>query len=136
MTEERARQDHVTRAARRAILVEGFPVLVLGGVALALGSSPDQEAGQRAWWIGSSTLFTLAVVWVLVRAFRRADEYQRKIQLESMAVGFATVLVGLQLAGVLDAAGLVPLRQAAQSVLIGGIAVWLVIADLRTRLHR
>jgi Kef-type K+ transport system membrane component KefB len=135
MTNE-VHQDQVTRAARRAVLIDGLPVVALGAVALALGSSPDQSAAQKAWWIATTAVFTLAVAWVLVRAFRRADEYLRKIQLESMAVAFAAVLVALQLATLLDAAGVIPLHQLSQLILLGGITVWLLIADLRTRLHR
>ncbi|TFE31948.1 hypothetical protein E0F15_09430 [Frankia sp. B2] len=135
MTDE-TRRDNVTRAARRAIFLDGLPVATLGGIALALGSGPDQTAAQKAWWLGASGAFTLAVAWVLLRAFRRADEYQRKIQVESMAITFAAVLVGLQLAALLDAAGIVQLRQLTQIITIGGVAMWLLIADLRTRLRR
>lgn len=129
-------QDQVTRAARRAVLIDGLPVSALGIVALALGSSPDQTATQKAWWIATAAVFTLAVAWTLLRAFRRADEYLRKIQLESMAIAFGAVLVGLQVATLLDAAGVVQLHQLAQPILIGGVGVWLVIADLRTRFQR
>jgi len=129
-------QDQVTRAARRAVLIDGLPVATLGPVALALGSDPDQSAAEKAWWIAATAVFTLAMAWVLLRAFRRADEYLRKIQLESMAIAFAAVLVALQVATVLDAAGVIQLHQLTQLILIGGVAIWLVIADLRTRLHR
>ncbi|WP_433364733.1 hypothetical protein ACQPZX_34495 [Actinoplanes sp. CA-142083] len=129
-------QDHVTRAARRAVLIDGIPVSALGVVALALGSSPDQTATQKAWWIATTAAFTLAVAWVLLRAFRRADEYLRKIQLESMAIAFAVVLVALQVVTLLDAAGVLRVEQAAQLIVIGGVAIWLGIADLRTRFHR
>lgn len=129
-------QDQRTLAARRAVLIDGLPVIALGAVALALGSAPNPGTTQKTWWIATTAVFTLAVAWVLWRAFRRADEYLRKIQLESMAVAFAAVLVALQVATLLDAAGIVQLHQLAQLILLGGIAVWLVIADLRTRLHR
>ncbi|WP_104478623.1 hypothetical protein V5P93_001477 [Actinokineospora auranticolor] len=130
------RQDQVTRAARRAVLIDGIPVSALGLVALALGSDPDPGSAQKAWWIAATTAFSLAVAWVLLRAFRRADEYLRRVQLESMAIAFAAVLVALQVATMLDAAGVVELRQVAQLILIGGMVVWLTIADLRTRFHR
>ncbi|WP_235433461.1 hypothetical protein [Protofrankia coriariae] len=133
---DKIRQDNMTRTARRAIFLDGLPVATLGGIALALGSSPDQSAAQKAWWLGISGAFTLAVAWVLLRAFRRADEYQRKIQLESMAIAFAAVMVGLQIAALLDAADIVQLRQLVQAITIGGVAMWLLIADLRTRLRR
>ncbi|MBL7489660.1 hypothetical protein I6A60_12170 [Frankia sp. AgB1.9] len=133
---DEARQDKVTRDARRAILIDGIPVSLFGMIALALGSSPDQTTAEKGWWLGVTGAFTLSVVWVLVRAFRRADEYQRKIQLESMAIAFAAVLVGLQAAVLLDAADIVGLRPLSEVIVIGGVAVWLGIADLRTRLHR
>ena len=129
-------QDQVTRAARRAVLIDGLPVSTLGIVALALGSNPGQSATQRAWWIATAAVFTLALAWALLRAFRRADEYLRKIQLESMAIAFAAVLVALQVATVLDAAGVIQLHQLTQLILIGGVGLWLGIADLRTRFHR
>ncbi|GGP05338.1 hypothetical protein GCM10012278_24470 [Nonomuraea glycinis] len=129
-------QDQVTRAARRAAFIDGLPVAILAPVALALGSDPDQSTAQKAWWIAATAVFTLAVAWVLLRAFRRADEYLRKIQLESMAIAFAAVLAALQVAAVLDAAGVVQLHQIAQLILIGGVAIWLAIADLRIRLQR
>ncbi|MEV7009863.1 hypothetical protein [Streptosporangium sp. NPDC051022] len=129
-------QDQVTRAARRAVLIDGIPVTTLGVIALALGSSPDQSTAQKVWWIATTTVFTLAIAWVLLRAFRRADEYLRRIQLESMAIAFAAVLVGLQVATLLDAAGIIQLHRLAQLILLGGMAIWLLIADLRTRFHR
>ncbi|UWZ34527.1 hypothetical protein Drose_25285 [Dactylosporangium roseum] len=133
---KQVQQDQVTRAARRAVLIDGIPVSALGIVALTLGSSPDQSTAQKAWWIATTTVFTLAVAWVLLRAFRRADEYLRRIQLESMAIAFAAVLVALQVATLLDAAGIIRLHQLTQLILLGGVAIWLLIADLRTRFHR
>lgn len=133
---KQAQQDHVTRAARRAVLIDGIPVSALGVIALALGSNPHQSTAQKAWWIATTAVFTLAIAWVLLRAFRRADEYLRRIQLESMAIAFAAVLVGLQVATLLDAAGIIQLHQLAQLILLGGVAIWMTIADLRTRLNR
>lgn len=129
-------EDQVTRTARRAVLIDGIPVSALGVIALALGSNPDQSGAQKAWWIATTSVFTVAIAWVLLRAFRRADEYLRRIQLESMAIAFAAVLVGLQVATLLDAAGIIQLHQLAQLILLGGVALWLTVADLRTRFHR
>ncbi|EFC83351.1 hypothetical protein FrEUN1fDRAFT_3530 [Parafrankia sp. EUN1f] len=133
---DETRQDNMTRDARRAIMIDGIPVSLLGMIALALGSSPDQSAADKGWWLGATAAFTLAIVWVLVRAFRRADEYQRKIQLESMAIAFAAVLVGLQAAVLLDATDIVGLRPLSEAIVIGGVGIWFAVADVRTRLHR
>ncbi|MFG2881298.1 hypothetical protein ACGFYV_03060 [Streptomyces sp. NPDC048297] len=133
---KQVQQDQVTRAARRAVLIDGIPVSALGVVALALGSNPDPSTAQKAWWIATTAVFTLAIARVLLRAFRRTDEYLRRIQLESMAIAFAAVLVGLQAATLLDAAGIIQLHQLAQVILLGGVAIWMTIADPRTRLNR
>jgi hypothetical protein len=124
------------RAARRAMVIEGTPVSVLGLVALLLGSQPATTGSNKALWLSVSVLFVVAVVVVVYRAFRRADEYQRRIQLESMAVGFGAVLVALQIAGLLAASGIGDLRQSFQVIIIGGILVWQGVAGLRTRLAR
>jgi hypothetical protein len=116
--------------------VEGTPTALLGLAALALGSQPATTATGRALWLSVTTLFVLAVVLVVYRAFRRGDEYQRKVQLESMAVGFGAVLVALQVAGLLAASGIGDLQQSFQLIVIGGILVWQGVADLRTRLAR
>ncbi|MFD1373978.1 hypothetical protein [Actinoplanes sichuanensis] len=128
--------DQTQRAARRVVALDGVPVFACGLVALALGSSPDQTSTQKVWWIVVTAAFALSLAWALFRAFRRADEYLRKIQLESMAVAFAAVLVALQVATVLDATGVVALHQTAQLIIIGGVMIWQVIADLRTRFNR
>ncbi|SNQ47783.1 conserved membrane hypothetical protein [Frankia canadensis] len=133
---DEARQDNVTRDARRAIMIDGIPVSLLGMIALALGSSPDPSSAEKGWWLGVTGAFTLSVAWVLVRAFSRADEYQRKIQLESMAIAFAAVLVGLQAAVLLDATDIIGLRPLSEAIVLGGVGIWFTIADLRTRLHR
>lgn len=124
------------RAARRALALEGAPVSVFGLVALALGSQPATTTSGRAVWLSVTTLFVLAVAVVFFRTFRRGDEYQRKIQLESMAVGFGAVLVALQVAGLLAASGIGDLQQSFQLIILGGIVVWQAAADLRTRLAR
>lgn len=122
------------RAARRALSIEGIPLFVMGLAALMLGSQPATSPGGRTLWVSISVLFVLAIVLVLYRAFRRADEYQRRIQLESMAVAFGAVLVALQIAGLLAASGVGDLRQSFQLIIVGGIVVWQGVADLRTRL--
>lgn len=134
MSDERSSERE--RLARRASLVDGIPVVVLGGLALALGSSGDTGGGQEVVWLVTSVTFTLAVAWALVRGFRRADEFQRKIQLESMAVAFGVTVVALQIAGLLDAAGIGELRQSLQLIVIGGIAIWFLLADRRMRSAR
>jgi hypothetical protein len=134
MREAHFKPGNRDRAARRAVLVEGIPLFVLGFLSLSLGSRPATTTASRALWMSVSALFVLAVVVVLFRVFRRADEYQRKVQLESMAVGFGAVLVALQVAGMLAASGIGNLRESFQLIVIVGVLVWQGVADLRTRL--
>jgi len=68
-----------------------------------------------------------------VRASCRAWGCRSRV--ECMAIAFAAVLVALQLATLLDAAGIIRLHQLIQLILLDGVAIWLPIADLRTRLH-
>jgi hypothetical protein len=126
-----------THRARTRLDLTPWLVACIERVHCVCGQSRlEQHGTQKAWWIATAAVFTLAVAWALLRAFRRADEYLRKIQLESMAIAFAAVLVALQVATLLDAAGVIELHQLAQPIVIGGVGIWLVIADLRTRLHR
>jgi hypothetical protein len=134
MREAHFKPGNRDRAARRAVRVEGIPLFVLGFLSLSLGSRPATTTASRALWMSVSALFVLAVVVVLFRVFRRADEYQRKVQLESMAVGFGAVLVALQVAGMLAASGIGNLRESFQLIVIVGVLVWQGVADLRTRL--
>ena len=122
--------------ARRDALIDAIPVVVLGAGALALGSSPADTAARQAAWLGLSALFVLGITWVLVRRVRRGDEYERKIQFESMAVAFGAVLVALQVAGTLAAAGVGRMDASFELIVIGGILLWQLLAALRMRSGR
>ena len=61
-----------------------------------------------------------------MRSLRRADEYQRMLQLEAMAIGFGVVIVVAMVGGLLDGAGVGDARQALQITFIAGILSWVV----------
>ncbi len=63
-------------------------------------------------------------MWAEVRSLRRADEYQRLLQLQAYAVGFAVVVLLLQVASLLAAAELMDSRQGMQISFIGGLLAW------------
>lgn len=68
------------------------------------------------------------------RAARRAVAIESvPVVITGMAVAFGAVLVALQVAGLLAASGIGDLRQSFQLIIIGGILVWQLVADLRTR---
>jgi hypothetical protein len=75
-------------------------------------------------------------VWAQVRALRRADEYQRLLQLEALAIGFATVILLAMAGGLLDGAGLGDPAQSLQVTFIGGTVAWVVASAVIGRRGR
>jgi positive regulator of sigma E activity len=59
-----------------------------------------------------------------VRRLRRADEYQRTQQLESLALAYVVVVVLLFGAGLLDSLGVGDARVSLQVSFIGGVLAW------------
>lgn len=98
---------------------------------------PDGLA--NAWnfiWSLSPMIFVLWVALALLKSLRRADEYQRLMQLESMAVGFAAAMIVAIASSLLDAARIVHTSNAGGFVLYAGVAAWtgtLWFTSMRTR---
>jgi hypothetical protein len=80
------------RAGRRAMALPmaGFFAATISAFALA------PNGGTSTWsvilWL-SPIVFVLWCVLAGIKSFRRADEYQQRMQLEAMAVGFAAVMI-------------------------------------------
>ena len=78
-------------------MIPGILVLVAIQVALVAIPSDEQSTGQSSPVVIALTMLSLIpVLWLVaaqVRALRRADEFQRTVQLESLAVGFAGFVV-------------------------------------------
>jgi hypothetical protein len=72
-------------------------------------------------------------MWAELRSLQRADEYQRMLQLQALAVGFAVVVVLLQVVSLLVAAQLMDARQGLQISFIGGLMAWLGVRALKAR---
>lgn len=88
----------------------------------------DPDGGANGWNLVWSLLPLLPagwLVWAQLRSLRRADEYQRIVQLEAMAIGFGTVIVLSLAGGLLDAAGIGDSRQSLQVTFILGILSWI-----------
>ena len=68
-----------------------------------------------------------------VRSLRRADEYQRLLQLQALAVGFAVLVVLLLIAGLLAAAQLMEPQQSMPLSLVGGVLAWLGVRAVQAR---
>jgi hypothetical protein len=123
-------------ARDRAALRDGVPavraLMVLNGSLIVL----DPHGPVSAWyllWSFSPLLPLLWFMWVQLRSLRRADEYQRVIQLRALAIGFAAVIVLSQLAGLLDAARMGDPRQSLQVISIGGPVVWVAALVILTK---
>jgi hypothetical protein len=80
------------RADRRAMALPmaGFFAAAISAFALA------PNGGKSTWsvilWL-SPIVFVLWCVLAGIKSFRRADEYQQRMQLQAMAVGFAAVMI-------------------------------------------
>jgi hypothetical protein len=124
-------------------------------------ADPSRQA-RRAWWIaillwiGSFVVFTFAhstetlptglgygaaasnvvlgaaAVWAYLRLLRRADELERKIQVEALALGFGAGAVGMMAYRLFERAGAPPVDvNDALLVMLLGYVVGLVLARRR-----
>lgn len=99
----------------------------------------DPADGASGWNLVWSLLPLIPVgwlIWAQLRSLRRADEFQRMLQLEAMAIGFAAFAVLSLTGGLLDAAGVGNARQSLQITFIGGILTWLCALFLNGRRNR
>ena len=123
------------RADVRGIL-PGFVGFVATEVSLDV-FKPDGLANAGTFiWSLSPMVFVLWVVLAVVRSLGRADEYQRLVQLESMAVGFAAMMIVAIASSLLDAAKIVDTSNAGGFVLYAGVAAWtgpLLVKSMRAR---
>ncbi len=88
----------------------------------------DPDGGASAWNVLWSLLPMVPaawLVWAQLRSLRRADEYQRTMQLQAMAIGFGAVILLSLLGGLLDAAGIGSAAQSLQITFIAGVLTWL-----------
>lgn len=112
-------------------------VSILFAASLLLGSAPgnvDGTIGTRdIAWATLSALSFVALVWSMFLGYRQADERQRLIQLQATSISFATVMLGIFIAQLLDALGLVGLKPSSQIIFMGGIILWLSLLWLLER---
>jgi hypothetical protein len=77
----------------------------------------------------------LWLIWAQLRNLRRADEYQRVMQLEAMSIGFGVVLTLSLVGGLLDAAGLGSSMQSLQVTFIAGVLAWVCALAVKLRVR-
>lgn len=109
-------------------------VVILFAISLLLGSTPanpDGAIGTRdIAWVVVSLLSFLALLWAMFTSYRQGDERQRLIQLQATSVSFATVMLGVFVAQLLDAISLVTLKLSSQIVFMGGIILWVILLKI------
>jgi hypothetical protein len=132
------RQSSSERIRARAQIRDWLPALILLGALAAiaeLGLFGANGSGKLLW----SLLNLVPALWIVravVRSLRRADEYQRLAQLQSLAIGFGTLMMAIFTAGLLDAAGVGNLRQSVQIAFIGSTLVWIAALLIKTQRTR
>jgi hypothetical protein len=132
-SKERMSASDLARA--RASVRETWPgllaLLVLQGSLLAA----DPARPARGWvlaWSLSPIVAAVWLAWAQWRSLRRADELQRMVQLEALAVGFAAMLLLALAGGLLDAAGIGDSPQSLQVTFIAGVLAWTAALAVRT----
>jgi hypothetical protein len=120
------------RAAVRDLIPGLVALLVTQGSLVLL----DPHGDVNAWYVGWSISPLIPALW-LVRTqlvgLRRADEYQRIVQLEAMAIGFGAVIILCLIGGLLDAAGIGDPRQSLQISFVAGLLAWIAALATKTR---
>lgn len=108
----------------------------MADTAILTAVNPDAHASawNLIWWL-SPAVFILWVMLAGARGFRRADEYQQRVQLESMAAGFLVAMIVAVIFLLLEAARM-HTSTAGQWIFLGGAAAWggtLTFKSLQTR---
>lgn len=104
-TEKRISQgDRLRRRAELRTLSPGIVGFFVTDITV-LAFNPDGRASvwNLLWWL-SPMVFVLWTALGMVKCYRRSDEYQRLVQLQSMAAGFAATMIVAIVSSQLDAA--------------------------------
>lgn len=130
-----ARSSRGDRARSRAYLLEfgiamGAYVVVL--VAVLLWGDMNGHAPWRLALAVLPAVPAAGIAWAVLRHVRRVDEYQRRILLEGLAVGFALAMIAAITLGLLSAAGLV-LAAAPWIVYAVGMVGWAIAGGIASR---
>ena len=120
-----------SRAAMRDAIPPVALLLLTQASLIALDPKGGASVGVVLWSL-SPIVPALWLAWVQVRILRRADEYERIVQLEALATGFGATILLAMLGGILDAAKIGSSRQSLQLVFIGGVLAWIVALGFKT----
>ena len=119
------------RAAVRDLMPPLALLLITQGSLVAL----DPNDNATVWIVAWSLSPIVAMIWLAVsqvRILQRADEFQRVVQLQALAVGFGVTILLAAAGGVLDAAKVGSAHQSLQIVFIGGVLAWTLTLAIKT----
>jgi hypothetical protein len=132
---------HLSQSDRRRARANQRGMLpgIIGAMAAAISLAavnPDVHATtwNLIWWL-SPAAFILWIMLAGVQGFRRADEYQQRLQLESLAVGFLVAMLAAITFLLLESAR-IRTSTAGEWVFFAGAAAWagtLSVKSQRTR---
>ena len=135
-SERKSRSDRARdQAARRDILPAVVLLLAVQASLIALDPDGRGSAGNLAWSL-LPAVPAIWLVWSQLRSLRRADERQRMMQLQAMAVGFGSMIFLSFAGGLLDAAGIGSARQSLQVTFIVGTLAWVLALVIGARRQR
>jgi hypothetical protein len=115
-------------------MLPGLILLLLAQGSLVL-LDPQPHGRASVWyllWSFSPMVPAVWLVWTQLRILRRADEYQRVLQLEAMAIGFGAAIMLALAGGLLDAAGVGDPSQSLQITFIVGVLAWIGALTIKT----
>jgi hypothetical protein len=130
--ERRSASDVARDKAMLRDIAPGLVALVVTQGSLVILDPDGQDGPWNVVWSLLPLLPALWLVWAQLRGLKRADEYQRVMQLEALAIGFGAVIILALLGGLLDAAGIGDPRQSLQITFIVGIVVWVGALALKS----
>lgn len=120
------------QAALREVWPPLLVLLVLQGSLVVL--DPDgRSSALHLLWSFSPLIPAAWLACTQVHGVRRADEYQRLVQLQALAIGFGvTILVALA-GGLADAAGVGSASQSLQITFLAGVVAWIAALAIGSR---
>lgn len=130
--ERRSSSDVARDKAMVRDIAPGLVVLVVTQGSLVILDPDGQASAWNVVWALLPLIPASWLVWAQLRSLKRADEFQRIIQLESLSIGFGVAIMLALLGGLLDAAGIGDPRQSLQVTFIVGVLAWIGALAVKT----
>ena len=130
--ERRSSSDVARDKAMVRDIAPGLVALVVTQGSLVILDPDGQASAWNVVWALLPLIPASWLVWAQLRSLRRADEFQRIIQLESLSIGFGVAIMLALLGGLLDAAGIGDPRQSLQVTFIVGVLAWIGALAVKT----